>query len=483
MLFNSLDFAIFLPIVFGLYWFACRGKRKWQNVLILISSYLFYGWWDARFLILILFSTLLDFTLGWQLGKSSSPRQRKLLLWTSILANLGLLGFFKYYNFFIDNFAAAFSIFGYQVEPYSLELILPVGISFYTFQTLSYTIDIYRGKLAPTKSLLEFSAFVSFFPQLVAGPIERAIDLLPQFGKERSFQYHQAADGARQILWGFVKKIIVGDNCAHAIYWMFDHPAEPESGELLLGAVLFAFRCYGDFSGYSDIAIGTARLFGFNLTQNFAFPYFSRDVAEFWRRWHISLSTWLRDYLYIPLGGNRGGKLFVARNIFLTFTICGFWHGPDWKFVVWGALNGLFIIPLIMLNRHRKHVEIVASNRSLPTLKEFFQILFTFLLIAISILFLRASSTSETMFIIVRMFQDPLSWFSLAIYAKYKYILLTLALFLAVEWNGRREQYGLANFAIKKPRWIRWGFYQVLTGLVVYYLFSRPEFEFVYFHF
>lgn len=483
MLFNSFDFAVFLPIVFGLYWFVLGSRRQLQNILLLGASYLFYGWWDWRFLSLILLSTVVDYSIGNLMGKSKVARNRKILLWTSIMVNLGLLGFFKYYNFFIENFAAAFTLFGFEIEAHTLDLILPVGISFYTFQTLSYTIDIYRGKMQPTRDLIQFSSFVSFFPQLVAGPIERASDLLPQFSKKRTFEYGKSVDGCRQILWGFVKKVVIGDNCAHAIYWMFNHPSEVESGDLLLGAVFFAFRCYGDFSGYSDIAIGTARLFGFNLTQNFAFPYFSRDIAEFWRRWHISLSSWLRDYLYIPLGGNRGGMLRTILNISLTFLICGFWHGPDWKFVVWGGLNALFFIPLLVTGRHRKNMKIVAHDRFFPSLREFLGMVLTFLFIALSILFLRAGSTSETIYIQYLIFKDPLSWFSPEIYLKYNYLLLTIGIFLAIEWYGRREQYGLARLGIKWPRPFRWTMYLGMVVFIVYFLFTREPYEFVYFHF
>ncbi|MCL4112517.1 UNVERIFIED_CONTAM: hypothetical protein GTU68_061024 [Idotea baltica] len=466
MLFNSFDFAVFLPIVFGLYWFVCNRSLGLQNVLLLVSSYIFYGWWDPRFLILILFSTCVDYLIGRQLGISKSPLRRKILLWTSI-----------------GNFAAAFTVMGFEIEAHTLNLILPVGISFYTFQTLSYTIDVYRGKLAPTKSILQFSAFVSFFPQLVAGPIERAIDLLPQFNKHRNFDQNKATDGLRQILWGLVKKVVIGDNCARTISYMFEHPTEVESGDLFLGAVFFALRCYGDFSGYSDIAIGTARLFGFNLTQNFAFPYFSRDLAEFWRRWHISLSTWLRDYLYIPLGGSRGGKWKTVLNIMLTFTICGFWHGSDWKFVIWGALNGLFLIPLILTNLQRRNLDVIAQNSYFPSLRAFIGMVFTFLFTAFSIIFLRADSTAHAFEILYLTFQDPVSWFSLAIYAKYNFLLLTIGAFMVIEWLGRREQYGLAKFGLKWPRPLRWSFYGGLLILVVYFLFTQEAYEFVYFHF
>ena len=350
MIFNSLDFAIFLPIVFLLYWFVFKNLRA-QNVLIVVASYVFYGWWDWRFLFLIAFSTLVDYLVGISLEREGSPQKRKGLLWISILVNLGFLGFFKYYNFFLDNFIASFSFFGMEIQANSLNIILPVGISFYTFQTLSYSIDVYRRKLPATKDFVAFSAFVSFFPQLVAGPIERASNLLPQFQKKRSFDYRLAVDGVRQILWGLFKKIVIADNCALYANEIFNNSAEYNGSTLFFGALFFAFQIYGDFSGYSDIAIGTSRLFGFNLMRNFAFPYFSRDIAEFWRRWHISLSTWFRDYLYIPLGGSKGSKSNQIRNVFIIFIVSGFWHGANWTFIVWGALNALYFLPFVGFSR------------------------------------------------------------------------------------------------------------------------------------
>lgn len=308
MLFNSLDFAIFLPIVFVLYWFIVEKHLKIQNALIVVVSYVFYGWWDWRFLSLIIFSTLVDYLIGQKLRTENNQSKRKILLWTSILVNLGFLGFFKYYNFFLENFVSAFSTFGLQINANSIKIILPVGISFYTFQTLSYTIDVYRNKLKPTKDFIAFSAFVCFFPQLVAGPIERATNLLPQFYKQRKFDYDKAIDGLRQILWGLLKKMVIADNCAIYANNIFENYNTYNGSTLFLGALFFTFQIYGDFSGYSDIAIGISRLFGFELKQNFSTPYFSRDIAEFWRRWHISLNSWFRDYLYFPLGGSRGGK-------------------------------------------------------------------------------------------------------------------------------------------------------------------------------
>jgi D-alanyl-lipoteichoic acid acyltransferase DltB (MBOAT superfamily) len=320
-----------------LYWFAFNRNIRIQNILLLTASYIFYGWWDYRFLALIAFSSVLDYIVGLELSKSEGKIKRKLLLMASLTVNLGFLAFFKYFNFFAESFTEAFTLLGQPFSLSRLEIILPVGISFYTFQTLSYTIDVYKKKLSAVRDPVAFLSYVSFFPQLVAGPIERATNLLPQFLKKRVFDYAKSIDGMRQILWGLFKKIVIADNCAVYVNDIFSNHADYNGSTLLLGGVLFAFQIYGDFSGYSDIAIGTSRLFGFDLMKNFAFPYFSRDIAEFWRRWHISLSTWFRDYLYIPLGGSRGGKLMNLRNVFVIFLVSGFWHGANWTFILWGA--------------------------------------------------------------------------------------------------------------------------------------------------
>jgi D-alanyl-lipoteichoic acid acyltransferase DltB (MBOAT superfamily) len=360
MLFNSLDFAVFLPAVFILYWILNSKNVNFQNGLIVIASYVFYGWWDWRFLMLIIFSTVVDYTLGLWIHKSNDESKRKYFLYASLLINLGLLGFFKYYNFFIQNFVDAFTFFGNPISSSSLNIILPVGISFYTFQTLSYTIDVYRRKLEPTSSFISFAAFVSFFPQLVAGPIERATNLLPQFYTKRKFDLEQAKIGVRQIVWGLFKKVVIADTCAQYANQIFDNSANHDGFTLLMGAVAFTFQIYGDFSGYSDIAIGTARLFNFKLMENFRYPYFSRDIAEFWRRWHISLSTWFRDYLYIPLGGSRVSRSKVIRNVFIIFVVSGFWHGANWTYIFWGFLNALYFLPSLLRNNNRNYLDTVA---------------------------------------------------------------------------------------------------------------------------
>jgi len=482
MLFNSIDFAIFLPIVFILYWFVFNRNLKLQNALIVGASYLFYGWWDWRFLSLILFSTLVDYAVGRKLKTENKDAKRKVLLWTSIIVNLGFLGFFKYYNFFLDNFITAFSFFGTEIKANSLNIILPVGISFYTFQTLSYTIDVYKRKLEPTSDFIAFSAYVSFFPQLVAGPIERASNLLPQFYKKRTFDYAKAVDGMRQILWGLFKKVVIADNCAEYANLIFNNSADYSGSTLVLGAIFFTFQIYGDFSGYSDIAIGTSRLFGFDLKQNFAFPYFSRDIAEFWRRWHISLSTWFRDYLYIPLGGSRGGTWKKIRNTFIIFIVSGFWHGANWTFIVWGALNALYFLPLLLLNKNRTNTNTVAQGKYLPTFKEFYQIGITFSLTVLAWVFFRAEDIGHAWAYLSTIFSKSL--FTIPHFTGIRMALATLILisvFVIVEWHGRNEQYAIENIELKWKKLTRWAFYLIVIFTII--IFGGKQQEFIYFQF
>ena len=482
MLFNSIDFAVFLPIVFVLYWFVTNKNLSIQNLLIVVASYLFYGWWDWRFLSLIFFSTLVDYAIGVKLSSEENRLKRKVLLFTSIFVNLGFLGFFKYYNFFLDNFVSAFSFFGTEINSNSLNIILPVGISFYTFQTLSYTIDVYKKKLEPTKDFIAFTAFVSFFPQLVAGPIERATNLLPQFFSKRTFEYDKAVDGLRQILWGLFKKIVIADNSAKIANEIFNHSGDYSGSTLILGAIFFTFQIYGDFSGYSDIAIGTSRLFGFNLKQNFAFPYFSRDIAEFWRRWHISLSTWFRDYLYIPLGGSRGGIWMKIRNTFVIFIVSGFWHGANWTFVVWGALNALYFLPLLILNKNRVHTGVVAEDSIFPKFNELYQMGVTFSLTVLAWIFFRAENIGHAWSYLSTIFSKSL--FTIPDFPGMLKALTTLILilvFLGIEWLGRNEQYAIANleFTLKKP--VRYALYYAIIFSIFW--FMGEEQEFIYFQF
>lgn len=483
MLFNSIDFAIFLPIVFILYWFVTDKNLKLQNFLIVAASYFFYGWWDWRFLSLILFSTIVDYTIGRQLRNEENQLKRKILLWTSILVNLVFLGFFKYYNFFLDNFITAFSFFGQDIQANSLNIILPVGISFYTFQTLSYTIDVYKRKLEPTKDFIAFSAFVSFFPQLVAGPIERATHLLPQFYTKRTFDYSKAVDGMRQILWGLFKKIVIADNCAEFANQIFNNSADMNGSTLVLGALFFTFQIYGDFSGYSDIAIGTSRLFGFDLTRNFNFPYFSRDIAEFWRRWHISLSTWFRDYLYIPLGGSRGGTWMKVRNTFIIFIVSGFWHGANWTFIVWGALNAIYFLPLLLTNNNRNNLETVAQGKLLPSIKELVFMLLTFGLTVFAWIFFRAENIGHAISYISEILSPSI--FTIPKFAGMYDALMTIilvAIFVLVEWKGREGQYAIAQIGKNWHRPIRWSFYSIIIFLIGMFMPS-VESPFIYFQF
>lgn len=483
MLFNSLDFAIFLPVVFLLYWFITNKNLKLQNFLIVVASYFFYGWWDWRFLSLILFSTIVDYTVGLGLLKQENQLKRKILLLASIIVNLFFLGFFKYYNFFLDNFISAFSFFGAEIKANSLNIILPVGISFYTFQTLSYSIDVYKRKLEPTKDFIAFSAFVSFFPQLVAGPIERATNLLPQFYNKRTFDYSKAVDGMRQILWGLFKKIVIADNCAEYANQIFNNSADMNGSTLVLGALFFTFQIYGDFSGYSDIAIGTARLFGFDLMRNFAFPYFSRDIAEFWRRWHISLSTWFRDYVYIPLGGSRGGIWMKIRNTFIIFIVSGFWHGANWTFIVWGALNAIYFLPLLLTNNNRNNLEIVAKGKVLPTFKEFVSILLTFGLTVFTWIFFRSENIVQAFSYISGIFSKSL--FEIPEFSGMGKALTTIILvviFVLIEWWGRDSQYAIAKIGLgwKKP--LRYAIYcLIILSIMCFGNFN--ENQFIYFQF
>jgi alginate O-acetyltransferase complex protein AlgI len=372
MLFNSIGFAIFLPVVFFLYWFVAKKNHRYQNILLFIASYFFYACWDWRFLFLLFFSTLLDYFTGLKMAGSKNVRSKKIWFWLSIIINLGFLGFFKYYNFFVTSFAEAALQLGFHLDIWTLSVILPVGISFYTFHGLSYVIDVYKNKIEVERNFIDYSVFVSFFPLLVAGPIERATHLLPQIKQERAFDYRKAIDGLKQILWGLFKKIVIADQCGQYANMIFDNSDNYSGSTLVLGAIFFSFQIYGDFSGYSDIALGTARLFGIELLRNFAFPYFSRDIAEFWRRWHISLSNWFRDYLYIPLGGSKGGIWMKVRNTFIIFLVSGFWHGANWTFIAWGALNAIYFMPLLLLNKNRENVDIVAHDSHFPYYKGVF---------------------------------------------------------------------------------------------------------------
>ena len=482
MLFNSLDFAFFLPIVFALYWLAKRNI-KLQNTILLISSYYFYACWDWRFLSLILISSLVDFLVGIALSNQEHVVKRKVLLWTSISVNIGFLAFFKYYNFFVEEFVAVFSMFGREIQANSLNIILPIGISFYTFQTLSYSIDIYKRKLEPSSDFIAFSAFVSFFPQLVAGPIERASNLLPQFLRQRTFDYSNAVMGMQQILWGLFKKMVIADNCAELANMIFNNSADYSGSTLLLGAIFFSFQIYGDFSGYSDIAIGTARLFGIKLMKNFDFPYFSRDIAEFWRRWHISLSSWFRDYVYIPLGGSRVKKAKNIRNVFIVFAVSGLWHGANWTFLIWGILNAIFFLPLLLLDTNRNHLDIVAKGKLFPSFKELIAILSTFGITVLAWVFFRAESLTHAISYLDSMFNlDLFSIPHIMDMPKVKISLVLLTLFVCIEWLGREGAFAIDVLEKKLNGVQRLILYSFIVFLIGMYS-PTSENPFIYFQF
>jgi len=481
MLFNSINFALFLPVVFIFYWFVTNKNLKLQNLLLLVSSYFFYACWDWRFLFLLIFSTVLDYYTGIKMSEAKNPSVKKFWFWLSISINLGFLGVFKYYNFFAESFAAAVANFGFEAHPWTLKVILPVGISFYTFHGLSYVIDIYKDRIKAERDFVDYSVFVSFFPLLVAGPIERATHLLPQIKKKRIFNHISAADGLKQILWGLFKKVVIADNCAYFANIIFDNSSEYSGSTLVVGALLFTFQIYGDFSGYSDIAIGTARLFGIDLLRNFAYPYFSRDIAEFWRRWHISLSSWFKDYLYIPLGGSKGGMWMKIRNTFIIFLVSGFWHGANWTFIVWGLLNALYIMPSIIFNNNRNHLDIVAQGKYFPTIKELLSMVFTFGLTVFAWIFFRSENLTLAWLYISRIFTPELFSFPNFKYqSSFTPIAFLLIGFILVEWIGREQQYAISKI-LSKSAFLRWSLYYILIALI--FIYAGVNQQFIYFQF
>ena len=478
MLFNSLNFAIFLPIVFLLYWFVTNKHLNLQNALLLVASYFFYACWDWRFLFLLIFSTLLDYYTGLKMQDAENQKVKRFWFWLSVTVNLGFLGVFKYYNFFAESFADSLSHFGFQINPYTLSIILPVGISFYTFHGLSYVIDIYKDRIKAERNFVDYAVFVSFFPLLVAGPIERATHLLPQIKKERTFDYAKAVDGLRQILWGLFKKIVIADQCAFYANQIFNNSSDYSGSTLFLGAIFFTFQIYGDFSGYSDIALGTARLFGIELLRNFAFPYFSRDIAEFWRRWHISLSSWFKDYLYIPLGGSKGGTWMKIRNTFIIFIVSGFWHGANWTFIAWGALNALFIMPSIIIKTNRNNIDIVAQGKLFPTVKELSQIIMTFCLTVFAWIFFRSENLTSALFYINKMFSSLL--FTLPKIRPYTLFVLMM-FFVLIEWLGREQKYAIEHLGLKwRPVFRYIMYYFIIFSL---FWFAGKSQQFIYFQF
>ncbi|MCR5464807.1 MAG: MBOAT family protein [Bacteroidales bacterium] len=481
MVFNSFIFAVFLPIVFCLYWFVFGRNLRWQNAFVVAASYTFYGWWDWKFLILIAITSFCSWGSGLLIKRFEDDRGKaRLISAANIILNIGILALFKYYDFFAQSFADLFL--DGKSDGLLLHLILPVGISFYTFQALSYSIDVYRGKVEPTKDIIQFFAYVSFFPQLVAGPIERATNLLPQFGRKREFDYSQAVDGLRQMLWGYFKKIVIADLCGLYVDEVFGGVSSHTGVQLIAAAVLFAFQIYGDFSGYSDIAIGTSKLFGIKLMRNFATPYFSRDIAEFWRRWHISLTTWFRDYVYIPLGGSRCSKAKIVRNAFVIFLVSGFWHGANWTFIVWGAFHAILFLPLILTSNNRKYKEIIAPDRALPTIKEFGQMLLTFAIVTVGWVIFRADNLPQALTYI----QGMARWDSIKdLGFIFSPVFLTrafwIAIMLLVEWIDRREEHGFTMKGVRF-RFVRYAFYFLILLIILMY-FDDGSPKFIYFQF
>ena len=480
MLFNSFEFLVFLPIVFMLYWFVFRGRR-WQNLLVVTASYVFYGWWDWRFLLLIALTSLCVYGSGLLLEHYEGRRRRQQIVCAvNIVFNLGILGVFKYYNFFVENLDALFGMMGYHLGWVTMIVILPVGISFYTFQALSYTIDVYQKRLPATHDIIEFLAYISFFPQLVAGPIERATNLLPQFQRRRQFDYAKAVDGMRQMLWGFLKKLVIADNCATVVNEYWNHYQDLPGVSLFLMGVLFTFQIYCDFSGYSDIAIGCARLFGFNLMRNFNFPYFSRSIPEFWRRWHISLTTWFRDYIYFPLGGSRCDKWKIIRNVYIVWGVSGLWHGANWTFVCWGLFHATLLAIYNIFGINTKYKQVVAYGKYLPNIRETMQIALTFFLTVIGWIIFRAESMTQAVDFLTAMVSNR--FFDASALHGVTYIYFGIAL-LAVEWLQRDKQHAL-QFSDAKPfnhRLVRWGIYYIILLLIAKYAGSSQTF--IYFQF
>ncbi|WP_345158324.1 MBOAT family O-acyltransferase [Flavobacterium ginsengisoli] len=477
MFFNSLAFAVFLPVVFFLYWFVFNKNKSTQNALLIVASYYFYSCWDWRFLFLLVFSTFLDYFTGIQIEKSNSGKSRKFWFWLSILVNLGFLGVFKYYNFFATSFAEMFTSFGFKVSPMLLNVILPVGISFYTFHGLSYVIDIYYKRIKAEYNFIDYSLFVSYFPLLVAGPIERATHLLPELKEKREFNLEKAKEGVYQIVWGLVKKVVIADTCAVYANAIFDHYQSMNSFSLIMGAIYFAFQIYGDFSGYSDIALGVSKLFGLDLLRNFNYPYFSRDIAEFWRRWHISLSSWFRDYLYIPLGGSKGGLWMKIRNTFIIFVVSGFWHGANWTYIVWGFINAVYFLPLLISNSNRNNMDSIILRWNLDSVKVLFSILTTFLLTCIAWVFFRAKTITDAVLYLKRIFTNGEFSPQYLDNERYNYeLLLMIGLFVLVEWNNKTKVEPISG----KRSWLKMAV--AIMAIIAFGTYSDYK-EFIYFQF
>lgn len=480
MLFNSIDFAIFFPIFFTIYWIVAK-KLTVRNAFLLASSYLFYGWWDWRFLFLIIFSSVVDFTIGQKIFNSTNKRTRKNYLLTSLLINLGLLGYFKYTNFFIDSFINSFRFFGAEMDSFTLHIILPVGISFYTFQTLSYTIDIYRERIKPTNNWLSFFTFVAFFPQLVAGPIERASHLLPQFFKTYNFDFKAFKSGILLMAFGLFKKMVIADRLAIVVNDVYNNPTGHSGQDLIIATVFFAFQIYCDFSGYSDIAIGIARTLGFNLMKNFDTPYFSTSITEFWRRWHISLSTWFRDYVYIPLGGSRNGEYRTYLNLFLVFVVSGLWHGAAITFIIWGAIHGLIIVVEKALSNTAMKVN---RKRLIPAI---FYTLFTFAIVCFAWIFFRANSFADSIYIVKNLFNfnfDEWNFYKLDL-ASHEFYFAIIAIILLLLFDAFHRKYNFLRVINKTNFVFQSVIYTIIVfSIVIFGIYGNDSVsEFIYFQF
>jgi alginate O-acetyltransferase complex protein AlgI len=477
--FNSFDYLLFFPTVFLLYWFVFQRNLLLQNSFILLASYVFYGWWSWEFTGLLFLSTLIDFSFGF-LVASPDRKKAKLFLILSIVNNLGLLALFKYYNFFAEQIQTGFAKIGWECHPILLNVALPIGISFYTFHGMSYVFDIYREQQKPTKNFIDYAVFVSFFPLLVAGPIERANHLLPQVQKKRSFSDLQWIEGARLILWGLFKKVVIADSLAVIANQVFSDFGNQSSFMLIIGAIAFSFQIYGDFSGYSDIAIGSAKLLGFELLSNFKFPYFSRDLAEFWRRWHVSLSSWFRDYLYIPLGGSKNGKYRALRNTLIIFLVSGFWHGASWNFIIWGFIHACFFVPLLLLNRNRKFSsEIIAFNKSLPSFLELTQVVTTFSIVTLAWIFFRQTDSQMAIDYVKRIavnaVENPEQFKT---WPKVDAGIFWIVPFVLYDWINRRNE---REVRFPRPVVLRWMMYVLMIFFI--FLFSNRDVAFIYFQF
>ncbi|MDB5258751.1 MAG: hypothetical protein JWM14_3446 [Chitinophagaceae bacterium] len=479
MLFNSFVFLLFFCIVFIVYWFVLSQRVRLQNLFLLISSCVFYGWWDYRFLILMGLSSLFGFASGYWIERRTDHWQRKLILSITIVANLLFLGFFKYYNFFASSFAELLTTTGFRVDDFTLKIILPIGISFYTFHNISYAIDVYRKELKPTGDIIAYFAFISFFPQLVAGPIMKAKDFLPQFLVKRNFNYPGAVQGLRFILWGYFKKIVIADGCGVLADAIFNTYSTQPSSVLLLGVFYFAIQIYGDFSGYTDIAIGLGKLFGFEFTLNFKTPYFSRSIPEFWRRWHISLTSWFRDYIYIPLGGNRVSKAIAFRNIFIVFFLSGLWHGANWTYVVWGVLYAVLYIPSIFFPDKTKLTPYIGYGKVWPSIREVIQLIITFALVCVAWVFFRSASLTEALRYFKAIATHPFKLSDYYFLSPLHMMPLILLLF-TIEWINRDKD---CQLDLSWSKSIRWGFYMFLIYLIFFSINFHKATEFIYFQF